>query len=36
MPEYKLYYFGLHGRGDAIRAALNHAGVDFEDVHIPM
>jgi len=32
MPEYKLVYFDYEGFGEAIRLALTHAGVPFEDV----
>ena len=30
--EYKLYYFSLHGRGDAARALMTHAKVPFENI----
>jgi len=29
--EIKLYYFGIAGKGEAIRLALKHAGIEFED-----
>lgn len=31
MPNYKLYYFGVRGRGELARLILNCAGVPFED-----
>ena len=30
----KLEYFGLHGRAQMIRMALNHCNVEFEDAHL--
>jgi glutaredoxin len=30
----KLYYFDAHGKGDAIRALLHIAKVEFEDVRL--
>ena len=29
--EIKLYYFGIAGKGEAIRLALKYAGIEFED-----
>lgn len=34
MPQYKLTYFQLRGKGEAIRMTLSVAGVEFEDVRI--
>lgn len=35
MPAtYKLYYFDLPGKGEAIRLALNYANIPFEDVRL--
>ena len=32
MPnKYTLHYFDLNGRGDACRALLSHANVEYED-----
>ena len=31
MPNYKLYYFNVRGRGELARLILNCAGVPFED-----
>ena len=31
-PKYKLHYFGLHVRADAIRALLSTANADWEDI----
>ena len=32
MPQlYKLNYFAMHGRGEAIRVALHKAGVEYEN-----
>ena len=31
MPEYKLHYFPLHVRADAIRAMLATANADWEN-----
>ena len=33
MPT-KLIYFNAYGRGEAIRMALNHAKVEFEDERV--
>jgi len=35
MPEIKLLYFDLYGRGEIIRLILNYAGVEFTDERIP-
>ena len=31
-PTLKFYYFGIAGKGEAIRLALTHSGLEFEDV----
>ena len=31
----KLMYFPAYGRAECTRMLLNHAGVQFEDVHVP-
>ena len=30
----KLIYFSAYGKAECIRMMLNHAGVEFEDIHI--
>jgi len=35
MPEIKLLYFDLYGRGEIIRLILKYAGVDFKDERMP-
>jgi hypothetical protein len=36
MPEYKLYYYPFAGgRGEALRVALHHSGVEWENVEMP-
>ena len=32
MPEYKLHYFSLRGRGEPIRVILKLAGVNYTEV----
>jgi len=34
MPEVKVVYFDLYGRGETIRLILKHAGIQFEDNRI--
>ena len=34
MPEYKLHYFNLYGRGEPLRMMLHKAGADWEDARI--
>ena len=34
MPEYKLTYFGLHGRASAMCLMLSHAKADWELVTV--
>lgn len=34
MPQYKLTYFQLRGKAEAIRMTLSIAGVEFEDVRV--
>ena len=34
MPQYKLTYFQLRGKAEAIRMTLSVAGVEFEDVRV--
>lgn len=36
MPQYKLHYFGIRGRGEILRLMFNAAGVPFEDHRIEM
>ena len=33
-PAYKLYYFDVYGRGEAIRMLLTHANVPYEEERI--
>jgi hypothetical protein len=35
MPEYKLYYFPLRARAEAIRLIFHYKSIPFEDVRIP-
>lgn len=34
MSKYKLSYFPIRGRGEAIRIVFTVAGVEFEDVRV--
>ena len=34
MPEHKLYYYGIPGRGEQIRLAFHVAGIPLEDVTV--
>ena len=34
MPQYKLTYFQLRGKAEAIRMTFSVAGVEFEDVRV--
>lgn len=34
MPQYKLTYFPLRGKAEAIRMTFSVAGVEFEDVRV--
>ena len=34
MPEYKLYYFEITGRGETARMMFHYANVPFEDIRI--
>lgn len=36
MPQYKLTYFQLRGKAEAIRMTLAVADVEFEDVRVSM
>ena len=36
MPQYKLTYFQLRGKAEAIKMTFAVAGVDFEDVRVSM
>ena len=36
MPEYKLYYFGVYARAEAMRMLLSHANADWENVMVGM
>ena len=33
-PRPKLMYFGIYGKAEQLRMMLNHAGVQFEDIHL--
>ena len=33
--QYKLYYFPLYARGEALRMLMTHAGVEWEEETIP-
>jgi glutathione S-transferase len=34
MPQYKLTYFPLRAKAEAIRLALHYKGIPFEDVKV--
>ena len=34
VPKITLYYFNLHGRGEAIRLLLSHSGIKYKDKRI--
>jgi glutathione S-transferase len=34
MPEYKLYYFPLRARAEAIRLMFHYKGIPFDDVRV--
>ena len=36
LPKFKLYYFDIYGRAEAIRVLLGYKNVDYEDVRVPM
>lgn len=36
MPNYKLIYFDLRGRGEFIRMMLHYKNIPFEDEHVTL